>query len=147
MTHAARVDHRVLPRLIDIHVSDTTPGAGRRLVSPPLPGAAPDPRPSRPPAGIPSGPLVIQLAAGARDQTGHAMSTAFTLNTGLYDHDREKTTALRYPALIQIPNDSFARDQNGLQAASLVFEYVAEGGITRLTAIFHNAPRVVGPMR
>ncbi|MEA2655581.1 MAG: hypothetical protein QOI23_946 [Chloroflexota bacterium] len=97
--------------------------------------------------GIPSGPLVIQLAAGARDQTGHPMSTAFTLNTGIYYHDREKTTALKYPALIQIPNDSFARDQNGLQAASLVFEYVAEGGITRLTAIFQNAPKVVGPMR
>jgi Protein of unknown function (DUF3048) N-terminal domain/Protein of unknown function (DUF3048) C-terminal domain/Bacterial Ig-like domain len=97
--------------------------------------------------GIPSGPLVIQLAAGARDQTGHPMSTAFTFNTGIYYHDREKTTALKYPALIQIPNDYFARDQNGLQAASLVFEYVAEGGITRLTAIFQNAPKVVGPMR
>lgn len=98
-------------------------------------------------SGIPSGPLVIQLAAGARDQTGHAMPGAFTLNTGIYYHDHEKTTALKYPALIQIPNDSFARDQNGLQAAGIVFEYVAEGGITRLTAIFQNAPKVIGPMR
>jgi hypothetical protein len=97
--------------------------------------------------GMPSGPLVIQLAAGARDQTGHPMSTAFMLNTGIYYHDREKTTALRYPALIQIPNDYFARDQNGLQAAGIVFEYVAEGGITRLTAIYQNAPSVIGPMR
>lgn len=98
-------------------------------------------------SGIPSGPLVIQLAAGARDQTGHPMSTAFTLITGIYYHDHEKTTALKYPALIQIPNDYYARDQNGLQAASLVFEYLAEGGITRLTAIFQNAPKVIGPMR
>jgi hypothetical protein len=97
--------------------------------------------------GMPSGPLVIQLAAGARDQTGHPMSAAFTLNTGIYYHDREKTTALKYPALIQIPNDYYARDQNGLQAAGLVFEYVAEGGITRLTAIYQNAPSVIGPMR
>jgi hypothetical protein len=97
--------------------------------------------------GMPSGPLVIQLAAGARDQTGHPMSTAFTLNTGIYYHDREKTTALKYPALIQIPNDYFARDQNGLQAAGIVFEYLAEGGITRLTAIYQNAPKVIGPMR
>ena len=96
---------------------------------------------------IPSGPLVIQLAAGARDQTGHPMSAAFTLNTGIYYHDREKTTALKYPALIQIPNDYSARDQNGLQSAGLVFEYVAEGGITRLTAIYQNAPKVIGPMR
>ena len=26
-------------------------------------------------------------------------------------------------------------------------EYVAEGGITRLTAIYQNAPKVIGPMR
>lgn len=98
-------------------------------------------------AGMPSGPLVIQLAPGARDQTGHPMSTAFTLHTGIYYHDREKTTALKFPALIQIPNDYYARDQNGLQAAGVVFEYVAEGGITRLTAIYQNAPKVIGPMR
>jgi Protein of unknown function (DUF3048) N-terminal domain/Protein of unknown function (DUF3048) C-terminal domain/Bacterial Ig-like domain len=97
--------------------------------------------------GIPSGPLVIQLAAGARDQTGHTMRAPFTLTTGIYYHDHERTTALKYPALIQIPNDYFARDQNGLQAAGVVFEYVAEGGITRLTAIYQNAPSLIGPMR
>jgi hypothetical protein len=98
-------------------------------------------------AGIPSGPLVVQVAAGARDQTGHSASTPFTLKTGIYYHDHEATTALKYPALIQIPNDEAARDQNGLQAAGVVFEYVAEGGITRLTAIYQNAPNLVGPMR
>jgi DUF3048 family protein/Big-like domain-containing protein len=97
--------------------------------------------------GIPSGPLVLQLAAGASDQTGHTIKAPFTLNTGIYYHDRERTTPLKYPALIQIPNDEFARDQNGLQGAGVVFEYVAEGGITRLTAIFQNAPNVIGPMR
>lgn len=97
-------------------------------------------------AGIGSGPLVVQLAAGARDQTGHPMAP-FTLKTGVYYHDHEATTALKYPALIQIPNDEAARDQNGLQAAGIVFEYVAEGGITRLTAIYQNAPNLVGPMR
>jgi hypothetical protein len=98
-------------------------------------------------AGIPSGPLVIQLAPGAVDQTGHSMPAGLTLNTGIYYHDRERTTALKFPALIQIPNDYFARDQNGLQAAGIVFEYVAEGGITRVTAIYQNAPGVIGPMR
>jgi hypothetical protein len=97
--------------------------------------------------GIPSGPLTIQLAASARDQTGHTVLTPFTLTTGIYYHDREHTTALKFPALIQIPNDPFARDQNGLQAAGVVFEYVAEGGITRLTAIYQKAPSLIGPMR
>ena len=98
-------------------------------------------------AGLPSGPLTIQIAPGGRDQTGHLVPGAFTLKTGIYWHDHEHTIALRYPALIQIPNDEFARDQNGLQAADVIFEYLAEGGITRLTAIYQNAPDVVGPMR
>ena len=100
-----------------------------------------------PTAGFPSGPLVIEMAAGAHDQTGHPLATPFNLKTGIYYHDHEKTTALKFPALIQIPNDYYARDQNGLQAAGIVFEYVAEGGITRLTAIYQNAPSVIGPMR
>jgi hypothetical protein len=87
------------------------------------------------------------MGPGGRDQTGHHVPGTFTLKTGMYYHDREHTTALRYPALIQVPNDSFARDQNGLQAADMIFEYLAEGGITRCTAIFQNAPDLIGPMR
>ncbi len=98
-------------------------------------------------AGLLSGPLALQIAPGGRDQSGHAVASAFSLKTGVYWHDHEHTIALRYPALIQIPNDSFARDQNGLQAASVIFEYLAEGGITRLTAIYQQVPNVVGPMR
>jgi Protein of unknown function (DUF3048) N-terminal domain/Protein of unknown function (DUF3048) C-terminal domain/Bacterial Ig-like domain len=98
-------------------------------------------------AGIASGPLQVQVAAGGRDQTGHLVPGTFTFNTGIYYHDHEHTTALRYPALIQIPNDEFARDQSGLQAADIVWEYLAEGGITRLTAMYDNAPDLIGPMR
>ncbi len=98
-------------------------------------------------AGMPSGPLALQITPGGRDQTGHRLQGTFSLRTGLYYRDREHATTLKYPALIQIPNDSFARDQNGLQAADIVFEYLAEGGITRCTAIFQNAPDLVGPMR
>jgi hypothetical protein len=97
--------------------------------------------------GIPSGPLAVQMGAGGRDQTGHHVPGTFTLKTGLYYRDHEHTTALKYPALIQVPNDYYARDQNGLQAADVVFEYLAEGGITRCTAIFQNAPDLIGPMR
>jgi len=97
--------------------------------------------------GMPSGPLVLSMAGGGSDQTGHHVSGTFTLKTGIYYHDREHTTALKYPALIQVPNDYYARDQNGLQAADIVFEYLAEGGITRCTAIFQNAPDLIGPMR
>lgn len=98
-------------------------------------------------AGLPSGPIDIQIAAGGRDQTGHTVPSGFSVKTGIYWHDHEHTVSLRYPALIQIPNDSNAVDQNGLQAADIVFEYLAEGGITRLTAVFMNAPDLIGPMR
>ena len=98
-------------------------------------------------AGLASGPLSVQIAPGGRDQTGHLVAAAFTLKTGVYWHDHEHTIGLNFPALIQIPNDEFARDQNGLQAADIVYEYLAEGGITRLTAIFQRAPDVIGPMR
>ena len=98
-------------------------------------------------AGLPSGPLTVALAPGGRDQTGHVVAAAFAIKTGIYWHDHEHVISLSYPALIQIPNDEFARDQNGLQAADIIFEYLAEGGITRLTAIYENAPDLIGPMR
>ena len=98
-------------------------------------------------AGLASGPITIQIAAGGRDKSGHTVASGFAVKTGVYWHDHERTITLRYPALIQIPNDANAVDQNGLQAADMVFEYLAEGGITRLTAVFMNAPDVVGPMR
>jgi DUF3048 family protein/Big-like domain-containing protein len=97
--------------------------------------------------GLLSGPLTLQIAPGGRDESGHVVASAFSLKTGVYWHDHEHTVSLRYPALIQIPNDSFARDQNGLQAAGVIFEYLAEGGITRLTAIYQQVPDLIGPMR
>ena len=98
-------------------------------------------------AGLASGPLSVQIAPGGRDQTGHIVASAFALKTGIFWHDREHTTPLPYPALIQIPNDELAWDQNGLQGADIIYEYLAEGGIDRLTAIYQNVPDTVGPMR
>lgn len=98
-------------------------------------------------AGIPAGPITLSMAPGGRDRSGHEVPSAFALKTGIYYHDAEHTTALKYPALIQIPNDQGAWDQTGLQGAGIVFEYLAEGGITRLTAVFDNAPDLIGPMR
>jgi hypothetical protein len=49
---------------------------------------------------------------------------------------------------VKIENSSAARPQTGLQAADVVYESVAEGGITRFNAIFHSqAPETVGPVR
>ncbi|MGI6612421.1 MAG: DUF3048 domain-containing protein [Candidatus Nanosyncoccaceae bacterium] len=50
---------------------------------------------------------------------------------------------------IMIPNDNYgARPQSGIGQAELVFEAVAEGGITRFMALYQkNQPSLVGPIR
>lgn len=49
---------------------------------------------------------------------------------------------------VKIENSSHARPQTGLEAADVVIEHVAEGGITRLTALYHSCvPEIVGPVR
>src|SRR3984893_9201416 len=40
------------------------------------------------------------------------------------------------PAMVQVENSILARPQAGLQQADLVYEYLAEGGITRMTVIY-----------
>src|SRR5260370_41832128 len=40
------------------------------------------------------------------------------------------------PAMVQIENSILARPQSGLQQDDLVYEYLAEGGITRMTVIY-----------
>jgi hypothetical protein len=54
---------------------------------------------------------------------------------------------LAYPLLIQIENTDLARPQAGIGAASVVFQYLTEGGIARFSALFHRVPGVVGPVR
>jgi hypothetical protein len=52
------------------------------------------------------------------------------------------------PVLIQVENLNDARPQSGLQSANVVYEYSAEGGISRFTAIYFSTPKgAVGPVR
>jgi len=49
---------------------------------------------------------------------------------------------------VMINNAPQARPQSGLHKADLVYEILAEGGITRYLAVFHSEmPEVVGPVR
>ncbi|HVC36551.1 MAG TPA: DUF3048 domain-containing protein [Candidatus Dormibacteraeota bacterium] len=49
---------------------------------------------------------------------------------------------------VMIENSIFARPQSGLSQASVVFEAIAEGGITRYLALFQDtAPSNIGPIR
>ncbi|MGH7721721.1 MAG: DUF3048 domain-containing protein [Candidatus Dormibacteria bacterium] len=52
------------------------------------------------------------------------------------------------PAVVQIENLNAARPESGLASANVVYEYSAEGGIGRFSAIYFSAPQGrVGPVR
>ncbi len=66
--------------------------------------------------------------------------------TGLPDPAR--VTRDRSALTIKIDNTPQAMPQSGVEDADVVYEEVAEGGITRLAAIFNShVPPVVGPVR
>lgn len=49
---------------------------------------------------------------------------------------------------VMIENSTFARPQSGLDQAGVVFEAIAEGGITRFVALFQDTqPSYIGPVR
>lgn len=54
----------------------------------------------------------------------------------------------RRPLLVSIENHPSARPQSGLNQACLVYEFLAEGNITRFLALYlHNEPQTIGPIR
>jgi hypothetical protein len=56
--------------------------------------------------------------------------------------------AEKRPLGVIIENHGDARPQSGLNNADLIYETVAEGGITRFLAIFHSTPASeIGPVR
>lgn len=52
------------------------------------------------------------------------------------------------PVAVSIDNHPDARPETALNQADIVYEVLAEGGITRYLALFHSkAPEIVGPVR
>lgn len=52
------------------------------------------------------------------------------------------------PVMVMVENSPAARPQAGLEDASIVYEFLAEGGITRFIALFYEKfPEKVGPVR
>lgn len=60
----------------------------------------------------------------------------------------EESINLRPTYAVQIENSPEARPQSGLREADIVSEAIAEGGITRFNAVYHdNIPASLGPVR
>jgi hypothetical protein len=98
-------------------------------------------------SGLAIGPLALSLDPASADSEGRP-AAAWQLKAMVVYRIHIHTIPLRFPALVQIPNDGYgARDQAGYQAANMVFEYLTEGGITRTTALYTNVPDAIGPVR
>jgi hypothetical protein len=71
-----------------------------------------------------------------------------TVASRLSGRQIDKANAIKPIYAVQIENSPEARPQSGLRDADIVSEAVAEGGITRFNAIFHdNVPANIGPVR
>ncbi|HUS59983.1 MAG TPA: DUF3048 domain-containing protein [Nevskiaceae bacterium] len=73
------------------------------------------------------------------------------LNGGMFTKDERKIWEKRRPLTVMIENHAEARPQSGLSRADVVYEAVAEGGITRFLAVFYCAASaediIIGPVR
>jgi len=60
----------------------------------------------------------------------------------------DEATAKQEVTGIMIENSQYARPQSGLVNAGVVFEAIAEGGITRFAALYQETkPKLIGPVR
>lgn len=71
------------------------------------------------------------------------------LNGSMHTKKAEESWSKRRPLAVMIENHTEARPQSGLSSADVVYEAVAEGGITRFMAVFYCnlADIQVGPVR
>lgn len=70
------------------------------------------------------------------------------LNGALYSKKQKKTWEARRPLGIMVENSLDARPQSGISNADVVFEAVAEGGVTRFLGVYYcQDAKTVGPVR
>lgn len=70
------------------------------------------------------------------------------LNGALYSTQQEQWWKGHAPLGVMIENSTDARPQSGLSSADIVYEAVAEGGITRFLAVFYcQDAKMVAPVR
>ncbi len=76
------------------------------------------------------------------------------LNGALYTKEEREIWEKRRPLLVMIENHDESRPQSGLQKADIIYEAIAEGGITRFMAVYYcgaaappNQKYDIGPVR
>ena len=98
---------------------------------------------------LPKGPAEVTSAwpiADSERVVPKPLEPAVWPLSGLVAPDSRAIT--RRPLAVKIENAPAARPQSGLNSADVVYESVAEGGITRFNAIFQSQmPKSIGPVR
>lgn len=70
------------------------------------------------------------------------------MNGAMYSKTQKAKWEARRPLGIMVENSLDARPQSGLSSADIIYEAVAEGGITRFLTIFYcQDSKIVGPVR
>jgi hypothetical protein len=70
------------------------------------------------------------------------------LNGALYSDEAKNKWEKRRPLGIMVENSLDSRPQSGITQADVVYELVAEGGITRFLLVYYcQEPKIVGPVR
>lgn len=70
------------------------------------------------------------------------------LNGALYSKQQRKWWEKHRPLGVMIENHEESRPQSGLSSSDVIYEAVAEGGITRLLAVFYcQDAKTIGPVR
>ena len=80
---------------------------------------------------------------------------ACPINGKLYTKEEKEIWSTRRPLMVMVENHEDSRPQSGLQTADIVYEAVAEGGITRFMGVFycgqvagsHSNKYDIGPVR
>ncbi len=100
-------------------------------------------------------PLKLTVLAGANGSNGEVLLDNAEIN--LVPEALEPTNPASgigpdfkpvTPIMIAIENSGDSRPQSGLQQADMVYEYVSEYQISRMTAVYFNSPpALIGPVR
>lgn len=109
-------------------------------------------------ANLPGGPASIVTTPIPLPSSGTNQQVAFNpdlpktqvcpLNGAKYSKQQESWWKQHRPLGVMIENSLDARPQSGLSYADVVYEAVAEGGITRFLAIFYcQDSGIIGPVR
>lgn len=90
-------------------------------------------------------PTVIQPKLVVKKYVAPKPTTVASTLTGL---QVDPSVNNRPVTAVMVENSTFARPQSGLDQAGVVFEALAEGGITRFMAVYQDTqPNYIGPVR